>query len=118
MWVTIIIPSIPPLWPFFRQTWQATTDRLLGSMSQTGARPLQLKEVGRGHGYGAAHRAHAGGSAQADLEMLGSRTDSSEGILPPDGILMTKDVSVSPAGRESVLPKAARLGTPVGAPGV
>lgn len=121
MWVTIIIPSIPPLWPFFRQLWQNTTDQVFSrrrTPGQTTNKNMQLKDFAKGNAYGTEHRTQVTGTAQTDFQQLPSRSESREAMLPEDGILVTKDVSVSPHLNERAsFPEAVvKPGQPMGLP--
>lgn len=70
---------------------------------------MQLKDLTRGQSYGTEHNAQAEATVRSDFLQYASRSDSREAMIPVDGILMTKDVSVSPYGnsRDS-LPRAGR----------
>ena len=115
MWVTIIIPSIPPLWPVFRQAWQSMTGKAYTPRdSQIPSKSMQLRDFSQAQTFGTQHRAHAGGSARDVFQHLGSGygMGSQEAMItamPADGILMTRDVSVSPHDEDvEDFPKVAR----------
>ena len=94
MWVTIIIPCIPPLWPLFRQTFNVFSNKIPSRRKGT----AQSSNNHIANSYLRPSDRHvAGTSAHArDFRRLGSQDNSEDDFMPPDdGILMTRNISIN-----------------------
>ncbi|KAI9652253.1 MAG: hypothetical protein M1831_007101 [Alyxoria varia] len=102
MWVTIIIPSIPPLWPLFRKTWQGLLVKM-GVRGIPSHGPYKESHELRHHADSRSDRQNGKAFAPLTIDTnyshfhhLGSRSRSEDAIMPYDGVLIKKDVTVKP----------------------
>lgn len=82
MWVTIIIPCIPPLWPLFRQTFNAVASNIRSKRNGTSQRPSNDAAYSHHH---SGERNVVGKSThgrQRDFHRLGSQNGDDEEVIP------------------------------------
>lgn len=100
MWISIIVPSIPPLWPLVRRTYVRTSTiayNVRGSKRQTlQESPASPATVTNLRSPKNTYHTSALGEPRSRFYQLGSRTSIDEASIPRYGIMMTREISVEP----------------------